>query len=140
MNKTYEELFGPDTDYGKAYPSYEQIVDALGKTVVYERAGDYQGDLFYLIQDGDRYGFVSIGYGSCSGCDAMEACDSKEEVMELAGSIESGVRWFDNKAAARTFFEEHDWAGDWSFYHVQTFLNECWAVLECAGSPPSKRE
>ena len=39
--------------------------------------GDYQGTLLYVIgADGyqpDDYWYVKVGYGSCSGCDTLEA-------------------------------------------------------------------
>lgn len=39
--------------------------------------GDYQGTLIYVIGAGgyrpDDYWYVKVGYGSCSGCDTLEA-------------------------------------------------------------------
>lgn len=39
--------------------------------------GDYQGTLLYVIGGSDyqpsNYWFVKVGYGSCSGCDTLEA-------------------------------------------------------------------
>ena len=54
--------------------SYDAIVDSWGyETLLFKCCGSYQGDYVVLLRDGNRYGFTTIGYGSCSGCDALEA-------------------------------------------------------------------
>jgi len=65
--------------------------------------GDYQGTLLYLIpEEGyqpDRYWFVKIGYGSCSGCDALEGAlsgrnikEKLDDLMSLALHIVQGLK------------------------------------------------
>ena len=48
--------------------------------------GDYQGTLLYVIGDTsyqpDTYWYVKVGYGSCSGCDTLEAITSGEWGLE----------------------------------------------------------
>jgi hypothetical protein len=140
MNKTYEELFGPDDEWGFSYPSYDAIVAAIGNVVIEESFGSYQGDTFYLIEKDGKLGYLSIGWGSCGGCDALEACYSnKAEVMQLAQSIESDVKWFDDKAAAVAYFKDHDWAGDWCFEYNRDFVQKCWEHLGIEGEVPRSR-
>ena len=48
--------------------------------------GDYQGTLLYVIGETsyqpDTYWYVKVGYGSCSGCDTLEAITSGEWGLE----------------------------------------------------------
>ena len=68
--------------------------------------GNYQGTLVYVIGAGgyqpDTYWYVKVGYGSCSGCDTLEAIaeyriddPTKEQVdryMTLALHIVQGLK------------------------------------------------
>lgn len=82
------------------YPDYETIVARWGYHVVsMERFGSYQGDIAVLLKDGDQYGWLVIGYGSCGGCDALEDAMSWTEphwtpaVYELADRLKNDIRW-----------------------------------------------
>ena len=97
-------------------PSYDAIVAAFGHTILAQvDDNDYQGDSRYLLQSGERYGHLNIGWGSCSGCDALQGCDTIAELQDLADSIEGDIKWFASKDEARTWFETHDWKGDYSW-------------------------
>lgn len=91
---------------------YKDAVIRPGDTIVDSLwAGDYQGDLYMILQDSEgRYGFTVIGYGSCSGCDWWEATRDdaeydwetktyrKPEVIDrFVEQVQSGVQWFDSK-------------------------------------------
>ena len=68
--------------------------------------GDYQGTLVYVIGEGgyqpDDYWYVKVYYGSCSGCDTLEAIrgykdgppteDQVEDYMTLALHIVQGLK------------------------------------------------
>ncbi len=56
---------------------YDVIVASFGDIMVAESYGDYQGDSMYMIRRGARFGMVRVGWGSCSGCDALEACHNQ---------------------------------------------------------------
>lgn len=73
----------------------------------------YQGSTWVLYQDGIRFGYLRLGRGSCSGCDALQACGSIEEVQELMDELWQSIMWFDTRTDALKFFIEHDWDGDW---------------------------
>lgn len=52
-----------------------------------ENFGSYQGDLVFLVSDGERTGLLIQGYGSCSGCDALESAhpwDDDGDFTDLA--------------------------------------------------------
>jgi len=58
--------------------------------------GGYQGTLVYVIGDTGyqpyRYWYVRVSYGSCSGCDALEAANDTDDYMTLALHIVQGLR------------------------------------------------
>lgn len=74
-------------------PDYEHLVALFGTVIHTERLGGYQGDFYTLLRRPDAVGFLKFGYGSCSGCDALEGCDSYAEMDELIDRLESQVVW-----------------------------------------------
>ena len=94
---------------------YQPIVDAFGNIILQESDDDYQGSTWVLYQDNDKIGFLRFGWGSCSGCDALQACRSIEEIQELMDDLWQSIMWFETKAEALQFFVEHDWEGDWDY-------------------------
>jgi hypothetical protein len=77
------------------HPGYEAIVADFGCEVLALRlVGGLQGDLLVALHDGDRWGFLVTGYGSCPGCDALEACDTVAEAQALADELLQTIRWF----------------------------------------------
>ena len=106
-------------EYYESPMSYDGIVATQGEIIKDWTLGYYQGDYVYLLKNGDRYAFVVIGYGSCSGCDALEGCESDEEFNLLKDEITSGIVWgtkqevYDyifNQEANRWYFHEEHWA------------------------------
>lgn len=96
------------------YPSWEWLVESWGYQIDFQEViGSYQGDFVFGLRDGDRYGFVVIGYGSCSGCDALEAAVYSErwsvpagaewlefpEVKYLSDQMKASVRWSESLEA-----------------------------------------
>lgn len=81
---------------------------------------DYQGDSRLLFRDGNRIGVMIFGWGSCSGCDALQACQTYAGIEELRTELHNGVHWFDSVAEALAYFETHDWGGDYSWHAEET--------------------
>lgn len=102
---------------------YENLIATGGVDVVDSvYSGDYQGDLFMIVERDGKYGYAVTGYGSCSGCDAYEASRdddvfympyetrwdmSLEEIIaakpegalaKLREALLSSITWVDNKA------------------------------------------
>lgn len=46
--------------------------------------GGYQGDYLVVTKKDGEYGVIIIGYGSCSGCDALQSCRDMKDVRDLA--------------------------------------------------------
>lgn len=89
---------------GPTFFGYDDMVIRIGEVLAREDDGDYQGDTYALVKGPDgRIGFVSFSWGSCSGCDALQACDTYQDVADLFAQIRDSVRWF------RTLDEAKAW-------------------------------
>jgi len=88
---------------------YQPILDACGTVVVQVTSNDYQGDTWAIVESGGRYGYVNFGWGSCSGCDALQACSSYEEVDELAQQIENDIHWENSAEDMLVWMADRDW-------------------------------
>lgn len=87
-----KELFG-DNDY---FSDYSRIVWSFGNVLVEVTDDDYQGDSRFILEKDGKYGFLYFGWGSCSGCDALQSCDNYEQVDELIDDLERGIVWKDS--------------------------------------------
>lgn len=97
------------------YYSYDTLIESFEYEVLLEKEdADWQGDSYYLLRDGTRYGFLTFGWGSCSGCDALRGCDENlEEVTALRDRLYESIQWFDSALQAVLWFINHDWEADW---------------------------
>jgi hypothetical protein len=125
--KLYPEFTGEgDTD------DYQPIIDAIGTPIVQYEIGQYDGDTLILFRNANhQYGYLTIGWGSCSGCDALQGCESYDDLQALIDEIEAGVRWFDSAGDALHFINNHDWAGEYFGGDPDTakFVAECQSIL-----------
>ena len=71
--------------------------------------------MFALMRSGARYGILIFGWGSCSACDALQACRNWEEVAALRDDIARGIRWFESAGDALAYVREHDWSLEWTW-------------------------
>lgn len=93
-------------------PDYKDIVAKFGAVLVEHSAGSYQGDSFFVIRDGCRLGVLIFGWGSCSGCDALQACSSLDELQKLCDSLESSIVWVDTLEGMLRWREDRNEAND----------------------------
>lgn len=120
--------------------SYREIVKSFGVEITsWTVTGSYQGDYVVGVARPGEVGFVVIGYGSCSGCDALQARDwhggypdlayrfeHAPGLKALADSIERSIRWFPSVEELREFVggtgdrEANDWY--WYDDEVKTAL------------------
>lgn len=106
-----------DQEYGWfCAPSYDELIDSFEVlTLIEEHDDDYQGDSFYLFTDGRQFGILVFGWGSCSGCDALEGCDSEEEVIELRGDLWNSIVWR-SESEMIEYLRTHDSPSKWYYY------------------------
>jgi len=107
--------------YEYYYPpmSYSQIVATQGEVIKGWTVGDWQGDYVYLLKNGDKYGFTVIGYGSCTGCDSLQACENDKEFNELKEDIIKHIFWGTKQEVLDYAFNEN--ANRW-YYHEEDFV------------------
>lgn len=122
--------------------NYGAIVESWGKKVLaFETTGAYQGDHWALLKNSyGQFGFLNLGYGSCSGCDYLEGIfDFNRELVgddrclteageaklaEVSRSYYEAVRWFDTAEELISWLDNsHDRLGDSWFYHDDEFTN-----------------
>ena len=61
-----------------------------------------------------------FGWGSCSGCDALQAVANHTELKELAESTFNNIKWFNNKAELLNYIETKDWELDYCYHCEET--------------------
>ena len=89
---------------------YQPIIDSIGNVILQVDDEDYQGDSRIIYKDGNRYGFLIFGWGSCSGCDALQGCDSMDEVQNLINDLVNDVRWFESLEDLQAYFKTKDFS------------------------------
>jgi hypothetical protein len=107
-------------------PSYRQLVDKMGEVVFEATDNNYQGSSYFLLKDANgRHGYLEFGWGSCSGCDALEAACSAEDIGNLWTELNEKIQWFDSLELFQSWANEHDWAGEYSWHDgSQAFIAE----------------
>lgn len=116
---------------------YRPLLYSMGyQVLVEEDERGYQGDSFILFYDEsgnhgehdgkDQYGILVFGWGSCSGCDALQACRNFKDIENLRRDLNESITWGSASDQLR-YFREHDWEGDWSGHSPECKL---W-VLKC---------
>ena len=114
-----KELYPQDGHY-ISFGDYNPIIKSFGNVVVQVDDSDYQGDSRILYNEGGKIGYLKFGWGSCSGCDALQACNTYADVDQLIGELRDQVIWFDTPAECLAWFENHDWAGDYDWHSEET--------------------
>lgn len=103
--------------HNETYPwfdgHYNTLVEDFGEIVLEADFGYYQGDYIYIFKSGWGYGFLIVGYGSCSGCDMLQSCESLDSVLELQESLRNGVKWFDNLDDLKTYILDDNRDLEW---------------------------
>lgn len=99
------------------YPSYDELIESFEVEVLLEgHFGDYQGDSAYLLRQGDEYGILIFGWGSCSGCDALEACyGNLQELTMLRDDLYSSITWRERGAMVE-YLTSKDFSLEWYGY------------------------
>lgn len=105
----FEFLESPPLSKEDAY-SYRHLLKSITDQVTWIiEAGfqDYDGNYFFLGQDANSaFYFVVGGYGSCSFCDALQACEALEDFLELRDNIKRSIRKFDSAQEFEQWFND----------------------------------
>jgi hypothetical protein len=94
---------------------YDELIDSLEVRVVLRvDDNDYEGDTRLLLTDGQRWGLLTFGWGSCSGCDAFQACTTLAEFVQLQHQLWNDIHWEPSAAELLAYVNAKDWSLDYS--------------------------
>lgn len=118
-----EEIYPDATRYGHfSEYDYNPLLSSFGPIVLQVDDHDYQGDSRVLYKKGDRFGVLIFGWGSCSGCDELQACDSYEDAEKLRQQLEAKIKWM-TKTEALEWLND-DWARKSEYsWHIKETRN-----------------
>lgn len=112
------------------HPSYEQVMAHLGTVLHMTQQGTYQGDYFVVYDGGDgKRGWLAFGYGSCSGCDALQQCDTSEEVHELVEGFRKSIEWFASEEDLVAYLDGRYLEGTPKWWYENKGVTEMLAIL-----------
>ena len=110
--KTALEIFGKCDDY---FDNYQPMLKEFGEIAVQVDDVGYEGDSRILYKKGTKYGWLQFGWGSCCGCDALQACETIQDVQLLMDELYNSIIWFDTANECLEFFTTHNWETDYSY-------------------------
>lgn len=98
---------------------YTPFLASMGCQIVLQvNERDYSGDSWLILGSADGYGsgdqefgYLSFGWGSCSGCDALAQCGTVSDQMSLRRELKRKIKWCDDKQAMAVFLRDRDWKG-----------------------------
>jgi hypothetical protein len=111
-----KDLREADSDYWYTYYSYNELIDSMEVDVLVEVSDDdYQGDTRILLKQGESFGILTFGWGSCSGCDALQgACDDgRDAVIALRDGLWESIIWKDSAEDMIEYLKAKDWSLDY---------------------------
>ncbi len=120
--KSLKELYA-----NSLFITYNDIIDSFEYDVLHQvDDNDYQGDTRVLFKDAFKYGYLNFGWGSCSVCDALQACNTLEEIEQLQERLYNSIQWFSNKEETLKWFKGRDWETtyEWHIEETKRFVSE----------------
>ena len=100
---------------------YTPIINNFGEVILREDEDDYQGDTHAVIKSDNKFGYLSFGWGSCSGCDSLQACETYEEIQELMDSLYNDIKWFESFNSLKEYINNDDIQELKYNYHTEVF-------------------
>jgi hypothetical protein len=111
--------------------TYTPIINYFGKVIISHSDDDWSGDTIAIIQhptSQDMIGYLQFGWGSCSGCDRLKACENYNDLAKLIENMENSIIWKHNESDMVDWINNRDWEAQfiWSNESLKNFLiNAC---------------
>jgi hypothetical protein len=117
--------------------NYDVLVESFEvERLIDVRDNDWQGSSYYVLRENEKYGILVFGWGSCSGCDSLEAITDhyyngkneetiikelnefrdnlynsitwrpREEMIDYVSTKDFGLEWYGHADGGRKFVEE----------------------------------
>jgi hypothetical protein len=115
----YPNCVKPGSTHFFSPADYDPMIMSIGRVLVQWDEDDYQGDTVALIERDGQYGILIFGWGSCSGCDALQACDSYQEIDDLRRELFDATRW-GTADEIIAWVHDHDWNGSFLYSRFPT--------------------
>lgn len=122
VGKMYPEQKQEEEANGYFYGPYDYtpLIESFGEILIRVDDLDYQGDSRILYKKNNKYGFLVFGWGSCSGCDALQSCGTMKDIEDLRSSLEKNIEWFPTLEELQTRVKNKDWELDYSWHCEET--------------------
>ena len=129
--KPIEEVYPGEEATCFGVDDYLPMLDSIGDVVVRVDDADWSGDSRVLYRDGDRFGVLTFGWGSCSGCDSLQRCYSYEEVDRLRNGLVADIKWGSREETV-AYLASKDWEVEATYRPDKTkeFLEKALQVLK----------
>ncbi len=128
-----EEGFDANDPFYSGYAcEYDNIVAEFGETIIYKIHESYSGDMWYLLNINGKLAYLNLSYGSCSGCDALQGCNSLKDLTDLIIEIYNSMVKFETLQEAKEYFEAEARQFDASWYYDENkdFIKEALIYIE----------
>lgn len=88
-------VYGGKPDEFASQTDYDLLLRSIGYPVLLQADEScYQGSTFVLFSGHlGEVGFLSFGWGSCSGCDALQGCESWADIENLRHELVRDIVW-----------------------------------------------
>lgn len=118
----YPEYYKEELENGSFYGPYEYtpILEQFGDIIYKIDDKDWQGDSRVFYKKENKYGFLIFGWGSCSGCDALQACATTKDIQSLIDQLNNDIKWFDSLQEIKKYFSEKDWGLEFCGHQNET--------------------
>lgn len=122
-------LYDVDSWY---WDNYQPILNAFGNIVLQVDDTGWNGDSRVLYDNDGTFGYLIFGWGSCSACDALRACEDLDDVQNLCDQLQDMIKWLGTKEEALAYFRTHDLEGDYVWYDEEgrEFVNKAIEYLK----------
>jgi len=113
LAKYFPDLYDRQYDYFNS-PRMEELIKSTNSDVINTTyLGNYSGDALMILRRDNKFGLLIFGYGSCSGCDALKACNDYKDLYNLREALHKSVIWKEYTEFVE-YLKDKDW--DAEFY------------------------
>ena len=91
------------------WTDYQPMLNEFGTILLQVDEKTWQGDSWLIYQKDNKFGYLSFGWGSCSGCDALQACNTIKDVQKLMDSLYNSITWYDSLDELKDKLLNKDW-------------------------------
>ena len=123
ISEVYPEHYKKEQKGGSFYGPYDYgpLLESLGHEILLKvDDDDYQGDSRVLMKNGNKYGILIFGWGSCSGCDELQDCKTMKDIENLRTKIANDIKWNDSKWQTIHYIENKDWELEYCWHAEET--------------------